>query len=200
MTLSIPSGINFRTVRFGLQTNTQSFISPLSGTVQTLELTGARWAGDFILPPMTRAQAAEFLAFLQELGGMSGRFYGYDPSATEPRGNMTGSTLLVNGASQAGKSLVCDGAAAFTTVLLKGDFFEVNGELKMIVADATSDGSGNVTLNFAPSLRTSPPDDATITTTNPSCTMMLVDDQQSFYDVNEVEHYGVRFSGIEAFT
>ena len=200
MTLSIPNGINFRTVRFGLQTNTQSFISPLSGTVQTLELTGARWAGDFILPPLSRPQAAEFLAFLQELGGMAGRFKGYDPSATLPRGNMTGSTLLVNGASQTGKSLICDGAAVSTTVLLKGDFIEVNNELKMIIADATSDGSGNVTLNFAPALRAAPPDDASITTTNPTCTMMLVDDQQGFYDVNEVQHYGVRFSGIEAFT
>lgn len=200
MTLSIPNTISFRTVRFGLQTNTQSFVSPLSGTVQTLELTGARWAGDFILSPMTRAQAAEFIAFLQELGGMSGRFYGYDPSATSPRGNMSGSALKVDGASQTGKSLVCDGAALSTAVLLKGDFIEVNGELKMIVADATSDGSGNVTLSFAPALRASPADDADIVTSNPKCTMMLVDDQQGFYDVNEVQHYGVRFSGIEAFT
>jgi hypothetical protein len=199
MTLSIPAGVNFRTVRFGLQTNTQSFVSPLSGTVQTLELTGARWAGDFILPPMTRAQAAEFQAFLQELGGMAGRFYGYDPSATSPRGNMSGSSIKVNGGSQTGKSIVCDGAAVSTTVLLKGDFIEVNGELKMIVADATSDGSGNVTLSFAPALRSSPPDNTDVITSNPKCTMMLVDDQQSFYDVNEVQHYGLRFSGIEAF-
>ena len=199
MTSTIPTGVSFRTVRFGLQTNTQTFVSPLSGTVQTLELTGARWAGDFILPPMSRAQAADFIAFLQNLGGMAGRFYGYDPSSTVPRGNMSGSSLKVNGASQTGKSLVCDGALPSTTVLLKGDYIEVNSELKIITADATSDGSGNVTLSFAPSLRTSPPDNVDIITTNPKCIMMLVDDQQGFYDVNEVHHYGVRFSGIEAF-
>lgn len=200
MTLTIPTTVNFKTARFGLQTNTQAFVSPLSGTVQTLELTGARWGGDFILPSMTRAQAAEYVAFLTNLGGMSGRFFGYDPISRTPRGNMSGSTLLVNGASQVGKSIVCDGAAATTTVLKAGDYIEFNNELKMVTADATSDGSGNVTISFAPAIRNSPADNAGITSTNPVCTMMLVDDQQAFYDIDEISLFGVRFSGIEAFT
>jgi len=94
--------------------------------------------------------------------------------------------------------LICDGAQASTTVLKAGDYFEVNSELKMVTDDATSDSSGDVTINFSPSLRSSPSDDASITTTNPKCEMKLVDDNvtwgQSIGDV-----YSISFSAIEVF-
>ena len=115
-----------------------------------------------------------------------------------PLGTIAGSTLLVNGASQTGNSLICDGAQALTTVLKAGDYFEVNSELKMVTDDATSDSSGDVTINFSPSLRSSPSDDASITTSNPKCEMKLVDDNvtwgQSIGDV-----YSISFSAIEVF-
>ena len=178
-------------------TNTQKFISPLSGQTQTLELTGARWAADYIIKPQQLSDAGAWYAFLMELGGSAGRFYGFDPINQTPRGTITGSTLLVKGASQTGTTLNCDGAALSTTVLVKGDYFEVNGELKVITADCTSDGSGDITLTFAPSLRSSPADNAPVTIENATCTMMLIDDQQAFYDIDEFQLLGLRFSAVE---
>ena len=61
-----------------------------------------------------------------------------------------------------------------------GDFFSVNGELKIATADANSDGSGNVTLSFAPRLRTSPSDGASVETTAPSGTFLLMDSRQGW--------------------
>ncbi len=67
-TLSMPAAPGFRASRFGLIANTQTFRSPLDNTVQTLELTGARWRVNYELPPMTRAQAA---ACARVMGGSS---------------------------------------------------------------------------------------------------------------------------------
>ena len=61
--------------------------------------------------------------------------------------------------------------------LLAGDFFAVNGELKMVVADATADGAGEMTLTLEPPLRSSPADNAAITLSSPTATFMLASDE-----------------------
>ena len=198
-TLTMPTTPAFRDSSFGLLANTQIFRSPLDNTVQTLELTGARWRVGYDLPRMNRAQAAAWTGFLSELLGPSGRFFGFDPDARTPRGTGNG-TPLVQGGSQTGKSLTTDAWATNETVLLIGDYFTVNLELKMVTADVTSNGSGVATINFTPSLRASPANNAPLTITNPTTTMMLVDDEQAFWDTDMVALYGVSFSGIEAFT
>ena len=197
-TLTIPTTPAFRDSSFGLLANTQIFTSPLDNTVQTLELTGARWRVRYDLPQMNRAQAAVWTGFLSELLGSSGRFFGFDPDATTPRGTGNG-TPLVQGGSQTGKSLVTDGWANNETVLLIGDYFTVNGEYKMVTADVTSSGSGVATINFVPSLRASPANNAALTINNPTAAMMLVDDEEAFWDTDLVALYGVSFAGVEAF-
>ena len=199
-TLSIPAAPSFRASRFGLIANTQTFRSPLDGTVQTLELTGARWRVNYELPPMKRVQAAAWTAFLTELLGSAGRFFGFDPDARSPRGSGLGSPL-VNGAGQTGKSLIVDGWSALETgLLLPGDYFEVGGELKMATAQVVSDSSGEATLAFTPPLRTSPADGAALTLVNPKVTMMLADDEQAFWDADRASLYGISFAGVEVFT
>ena len=195
---SIPTTVGFSSVEFGLDNNNQTFISPLSNHIQVSELTGSRWYGTFTLPPMSKTEALEYIGFIQKLQGSVHNFFGYDPNHRTPSGTIAGSTLLVNGASQTGISLITDGAAASTTVLKAGDFFSVNSELKMVTADATSDGSGNLTINFVPSLRSSPSDDAALTLSNPVVSMKLTGDSSS-YNINNASIYGISFSGIEAF-
>ena len=147
---------------------------------------------------MKRADAQVVIAFLTKLRGRVNSLNGFDPNATSPLGDVSGSTLLVNGASQTGTSLTCDGGEASTLVLKAGDYIEVNNELKMVTDDATSDASGDVTINFSPSLRSSPGDNATITTTNPKCEMKLVDDSVTWgQSVGDI--YNISFSAIEVF-
>lgn len=199
-TLTMPAAPGFRASRFGLIANTQSFRSPLDNTVQTLELTGARWRVNYELPPMTRAQAAAWTAFLTELLGSAGRFFGFDPDARSPRGSALGSPL-VNGAGQTGKSLIVDGWSELETgLLLPGDYFAVAGELKMVTASVASDSAGEATVAFTPSLRASPADGAALTLSNAEATMMLVDDEQAFWDADVTSLYGISFAGVEVFT
>ena len=197
-TYTIPTTVGFSSVEFGLENNNQVFESPLSNSIQVSELTGARWYATFNLPPMKKDNALEYIGFLQRLQGRVHSFYGYDANHRSTSGTIAGSTLLVNGASQTGTSLVLDGGANSTLVLKAGDFFSVNNELKMVTADATTDGSGDVTVNFVPSLRSSPSDDASITTTNPVCTMKLTGDSTT-YSINSSTIYGISFSGVEVF-
>jgi len=197
-TYAIPTTVGFSSVEFGLQNNNQVFESPLSNSIQVSELTGARWYATFNLPPMKKDNALEYIGFLQRLQGRVHSFFGYDANHRSPSGTIAGSTLLVNGANQTGTSLVLDGGANSTLVLKAGDFFSVNNELKMVTANATTDGSGDVTVNFVPSLRSSPSDDASITTTNPVCTMKLTGDSTT-YSINTSSIYGISFSGVEVF-
>ena len=197
-TYAIPTTIGFSSVEFGLENNNQVFESPLSNSIQVSELTGARWYGTFNLPPMSKAQALEYIGFLQRLQGRVHSFFGYDANHRSPSGTMSGSTLVVKGASQTGTSINLDGGANSTLILKAGDFFSVGGELKMVTANATSDGSGNLTVNFVPSLRSSPANDSAITTTNPVCAMKLLGDSTS-YSINNSNLYGISFSGLEVF-
>ena len=197
-TYTIPTTVGFSSVEFGLENNNQVFESPLSNSIQVSELTGARWYATFNLPPMKKDNALEYIGFLQRLQGRVHSFFGYDANHRSPSGTIAGSTLLVDGANQTGTSLTLDGGANSTLVLKAGDFFSVNNELKMITANATTDGSGNVTVNFVPSLRSSPGDDAVITTTNPVCTMKLTGDSTT-YSINTSSIYGISFSGAEVF-
>lgn len=196
--LTIPKQNDFRNSTFGLEENTETFQSPISNTIQTLARTGARWYLTINYVPLKRADAQEVIAFLSKLRGRVNSFNGFDPIATSPLGDVSGSTLLVNGASQTGTSLVCDGAKVSTLVLKAGDYIEVNNELKMVTDDATSDGTGNITINFSPSLRSSPSDNASITTTNPNCEMKLTEDNVT-WSQNTDGTYNISFSGIEVF-
>lgn len=188
-----------RNSSFGLESNTQVFTSQLSKYVERSELDGARWRARYELVPMRRETFAELQSILIRLKGRVNRLNAYDPDATSPRGTVAG-TILVNGASQTGTSLDCDGFANNATGLfLPGDYFEVGGELKMVTASVDSNGSGEATIEFEPPLRASPSDNASITYSTPKCKMIL--DNDSFqWDSNENKVYeSVSFSLTEAF-
>mgnify|MGYP000849790253 CR=1 FL=1 len=200
-TYAMPTTIYPSRARFGLVTNTRSFVSPLSGAIQTTAMSGARWTATYHYPPMTHAQSGEFLAFLISLQGSENRFYAWDP-LHKIKGNRgaLGGTPLVDGASASGSTIATDGWPNNTLVLKKGDYFTVNNELKMVTADETSDGSGDLTINFEPPLRSSPSNNAGLTVSGATCIMMLVDDNQTIWDQSNIENYGLTFTGIEAFT
>lgn len=80
-----------------------------------------------------------------------------------------GGTPLVNGANQAGANLITDGWPASTLVLRAGDFFKIAGlnGMRQNRADATTNGTGQVTLGILPIILAgaSPADNAVLTVT-----------------------------------
>lgn len=203
MPIYMPSSPGFIRSRFGLETNTQTFTSPLTRNTQRVVLAGSRWTASYSLPPMKREQAAAWQAFFLQLEGRANTFYAFDPDATQPRGvarTNTG-TPLVNGGSQTGSALNIDGCPANVNGwLLAGDYFSVGSFMAMITQTVNTNGSGQATLNFKAPLRSSPADNAAVTVINPTCEMILSDDQQSIWEANQNSVYeGMSFSAVEVF-
>ena len=163
-------------LQWTLISNTQGFSSPLTASEQTTELPGARWQAVFTMKPLLDSDNAALQAFLVRLRGKAGRVLLYNFARPTPRGIATG-TPLVKGGGQFGTQLLTDGWTASKSGILKsGDFIGVNGELKMVVADADSDASGNATLQIEPPLRNVPADNAVITISKPTATFKFESD------------------------
>jgi hypothetical protein len=178
-----------------LRARTQHSISELDGTVQTVVLPGAFWRCTVSYPTLNSTRWRALEAFLASLEGAGGRFYFGPQQAKTPVG-AAGGTPLVNGASQTGSSLITDGWPASTAILKAGDYFHFDvstkRELKIVTADVSSNVSGQATISFKPPIRQSPSDNAAIVTSSPSCTMMMIDDEQG-----SVTH---RTAGLAAFS
>jgi len=157
-----------------LLSNTTRFVSPFTGFVQTLDRGGERWLMTLSFQNLTGDDRAVITAFGTRLNGSQHRFTLKNHGANN-RGAF-GGTPLVAGADQLGASINIDGATSSVTNWIRaGDFFAVNGELKQCVSDADSDGSGNVTIEFRPRLRSAPADNAAITTADATGTFLLAD-------------------------
>jgi hypothetical protein len=175
--------------------------SPFTFAGQTFAYPGQMWTADLTLPPMKRADAEQWVAWLISLRGQLGTFLLGDPNGATARGAATG-TPLVNGASQTGESLVIDGAATSVTGWLKaGDYIQLgsNGSSRLhkVLADANSDGSGNVTVDIWPHIRTAPADNATVTVSSAKGLFRLSSNEQA-WSVNEASIYGMTFGAMEA--
>ena len=193
-------GIIANKMEWSLRSNTQTFVSPLSRTSQTLELPGSHWTTTLRFNRLTEDDQRTMMAFLVRLRGEAGRFYLYDHSLPTPRGIATG-TPLVDGASQIGNTLnTKDWTVGQTGIMKAGDWFTVNNELKMMTEDVNSDGSGLATLTFEPPLRASPAADAPLTIGQAPAIMRLKDDGQTRWSQTPGTLASFTITTIESFT
>jgi len=175
--------------------------SPFTFAGQAFAYAGQMWTADVTLKPMKRADAEQWNAWLFSLRGQLGTFLMGDPMGATARGVATG-TPLVNGASQTGGSLVIDGATISTTGWLKaGDYIQLgsgsSSRLHKVLADANSDGGGNVTLDIWPHIRVAPADNAAVTVSDAKGLFRLSSNDQGF-SINESAIYGMTFGAMEA--
>lgn len=164
---------------WSLGANTQTHVSPFDGSVQTQGLPGAKWLTTITYSNLMPADAAKMAAFLASLGGRAGRITVGNFGEPRPRGVWTGTPLVAGTPAAGATSMTVDGWGAGSQ-LLAGDFFGVASRLYQVAANATADGSGVMTLTFAPGLRAALLDNAPITLESPTTTMMLIDDVQGW--------------------
>lgn len=146
--------------------------SPLTGAIQTISRPGERWEYELTWDKLYGANREDVLAFFARLNGMEHRVKLSVFGRTQ-RGAFSG-TPVVDGGSQTGNTLNVRGASTGVTNWARaGDFIEVANHLYQIVADADSDGTGDVALSIIPGLRSSPSDGASVETSDPQGTFIL---------------------------
>ena len=201
MAIDMPPSLRFTSCKFGLQTNSQTFTSPLTKNTQRALLGGALWTATYSLPKMNKQQASIWKAFFLQLDGMVNTFNAYDPDNLTPRGSALG-TPTVDGGGQTGTSLATLGwTPSQRNLLLPGDYFSVNGQLLMVTQPVGSNPMGAATISFRSALRASPANGAPLILSRPTCTMILADDQQAIWECDLMGFYEAKtFTAIEVFS
>jgi len=171
-------------------------VSPYTLQRQTFEWDGSAWGLEVSFDPLDREQAAPWIGFLSALRGQVGTFYWGDELFKNPLG-AAGGTPRVNGANQVGFSLVSDGWPNSTLVLKAGDMFQVDNALYRNLTNATTNGSGQVTLDVWPRLRTHS-DNASIVTSSPKGVFRLTDNSIQAQEASRDQLYRLDFKAIEA--
>ena len=171
-TLTFPSVTPTRST-FTYDGNVSTSRSWLTGFTQTHAFGGERLECTLYFENLQNADRTEMIGWIAEMNGGQNRVL-VPVKGTTNRGAFGGSPIVA-GANQVGTQLTIDGCSNnITNWVRKGDYVSFNQELKIITADADSDGSGNVTLSFRPRIRTSPSDNAAITTSNPTGRFLLL--------------------------
>lgn len=170
--LAFPSSPPVQDVSLKISRGTTIQRSKLTGSATKSEQSYTLWVAEFSLTDFEGLEDARaWKSFIAQLHGRFGSFLFPVPGITGPSTGYSGSAGVVNGGSQTGYSLVTDGWTNSATVLNIGDYLTVNNELKIVTALAVANGSGELTIQIEPALRTSPANNAAIETTAPYAVM-----------------------------
>ena len=201
--LTMPATPDFSSIRSVGQSVVATSISPFTRKSQKQVHQGDGWAFDLKLPPMTRAQAGAWIAFLLQCNGQEGTFYFGHAGTMTPIGTV-GGTPVVDGAGQTGKVLNTRGWNPESGVLLAGDYIQIGtgatSRLYMNLVDVDASAAspeGAAALDIYPRLRESPADADSIVVSAPVGLFELLSNEMS-WDIGEAVFYGLNFGIREA--
>lgn len=200
--LSLPTAGGIAAITFTVRDAVAVSRSPFSYAQQVFSHGGQQWEADITVTPMSRVDAAEWVAFLTKLRGQFGTFLLGDPANATAQGSAatTPGIPLVAGGSQTGSSLNIDGLPLSATDYLKaGDHIQLgsttSSRVYMVLNDVTSDGTGAATVDIWPSITTAPVDNAVVTVAGAEGLFRLSDNARS-WQVSEALRYGITFGAV----
>lgn len=152
-TIDWPTSDVFRPAHFeiALRSNVLISASQFTGSIQTVEVPGARWVIAMQLDPAEWSDQAVREGILSQIAGQANRVALWHMARPTPQGTMAGSPTLSATAAAGATSLSIATTAGAT--LLAGDMGKVGSQLVQVVEPATADGSGAMTANIRPALR-----------------------------------------------
>lgn len=131
--------------------NNRRHSSPYSRSTQVVGLLGDRWMARFQMPVNTYLLAQRAEAVLAQLRGSDGTMALWHLARPAPTGTMRGTPTLSGAVAQGAMSLPITTTAGATVV--QGDLLGISGQLVMVAADATANGSGAITVTITSPLR-----------------------------------------------
>jgi len=197
--LALPSASQIRRMVWKPRSVVGVSESPFSFSQQVYVHQGEAWQVEVDLIAMERANAEAWAGWLLALNGREGTFLLGDPKGTTPRGTWAGTSPLVQGAGQSGKSLAVDGVTASATALA-GDWLQLGSgstaTLHKVTQDVTFSGGGAATLDIWPRLRSAPADNAAVTLSSAKGRFRMGSNAPA-WDVEAII-YGISFDAMEA--
>ena len=155
--VALPSTPGLRGVEFSVADTVASVISPFTGQVQVQQWPGADlMSGTVTLPPLTQAQADQWISALMECRGMANGFLIGDPARTSPNGNVAGTPMAQSGqVNVAGSQILFTGGWTPSQfgVLLPGDYLQLGYRLHRVLDVVDTDASGTANFSIWPSIR-----------------------------------------------
>jgi hypothetical protein len=192
--LALPTHTGIAQIEFRAVNAVAYSQSPFTYAGQAVAHPGQMWQADVTLPPMKRADAEQWVAWLVSLRGRLGTFLLGDPLSTAIRGTAT--SLTITGTAAA--STVSATVTASQT-LLAGDMFQIgtgsDATLHKVLQNYTGTGSA-ADLEIWPALRKARTS-ASADLTSPQGVFRLVSNETS-WSVSEASIYGISFSAMEA--
>lgn len=179
--------------------------SPFSLSQEIQLWPGNLWQIEANFPPMLTSEGEQWVSFLLALYGKYGTFVMGDYNRQAPQGPMSGSPV-VSGSNPAGAyQLSIRGAAAsVTNWAVAGDYLQITApsapqRLYKILQNASSNGSGDLTVDIFPSLREALADGNPIITANCVGTFRLQENSYT-WKIDRNKMYSISFKAKEAVT
>lgn len=190
--ITIPT-IKASSVTFGLE-RADNVLQLLNGREVITAFAKASWTAKLSLTILTEQEGRDWSAAMSALSSMENYFKMTAPGYT---GTVyTGTTPQVNGSSQVGTTLSIKNCTASAVVFRPGEYFEVNGELKIVTNTATANGSGIASVSFQPALRASPSDSATVTISSPKAKFRLANPSAA-WQIQPGKFYIISIDAVE---
>jgi len=199
--LAFPSG-GIATVEFTVRDKVGDFSSEFSGNQSVVAHLGQRLDILVSSVALRRAEASEWIAFMNALRGKFGTFSFGDPFNIAPRGSAPG-TPLIDGASETGEDINSKGwTPSQSNIIRKADWLQFGTgdtrQLTQSLTDVNSDASGLALLSVYPHIRTAFADSTAITTASPTAVFRLLSNERG-WEVQPNGLYKFAFSAREAF-
>lgn len=174
-TYTWPSAYVPQTAALRIIVNARHNMSSENGVTQTVTRPGSRWGWSITMAPMRTAVRDDFEGWLTGLSGMEHRISTWDWKRPTPRGTCNTSGVTLNATASAfATSLQLAGCGNGKT-LLRGDWLSVGGQLLRVVADATANGSGLMTVEVRHALRAQVASGAPVTLDRPIALYILTE-------------------------
>lgn len=198
--ITIPSTAHFEAVEvFKLQRAGVTLRSRYNGRRQAVTFPFALWVLEGTLLPKVGADAGLWRSFLVQLEGQKNTFKLPVPGWAGPLSGYRGGDPDVAGPQPAGSSSIAmTGLPATTPVILEGDYFTVNDELKVATGSFSTNAGGFVTVTFKPALRRPATAGLRVHLQEPYMVMQDQEDGTGWGLSRPVQH-GIKLKLMEAF-
>lgn len=162
---------------------------------QAVEASAATWAVTLEAPAGREADGGGWQSLIMQLRGKTRQLALWNHARPVPRGTMRGTMILNANAAQGATTLQIVASGENAKTLLQGDMLGIGSlltqQVVMVVSDATSNGSGIISVTIEPALRNAFSSGESVTWNMPMALFRRVDSNSGW------NYYG---SVVEGFT